>query len=315
MTIAVIFPGQGSQSIGMGKELALAFPEARHLFEEVDDALQQGLSRLMWEGEDSDLTLTENAQPALMAVSLAVMRVLEKQGGWSIHEKSSYVAGHSLGEYSALASVRCLTLADTAKLLKIRGRAMQEAVPVGLGAMAALIGADFDQAKAIAHEAAQGDICEAANDNAPGQVVLSGHKSAIDRAITIAAEKGIKRAILLPVSAPFHCQLMRPAAIKMGEALAETPLQIPNIPLIANVTALETTNPNEIRSLLVDQVTGTVRWRESILRLKDLGVDQFIEAGSGKVLAGLVKRIDRDLKAISIQTPDDIDNFFKTGIQ
>jgi len=309
MSNAVVFPGQGSQAVGMGRALAEGFAEARHLFEEVDDALGQNLTRLMWEGPEDQLTLTENAQPALMSVSLAVMRVLEKQGGWRLADKAAFVAGHSLGEYSALAAAGTFTVADAARLLKLRGQAMQKAVPVGVGAMAALLGVEMAEANAIAAEAAGDEICQAANDNASGQVVISGHKTAIDRAIALAAEKGFKRSVLLPVSAPFHCKLMQPAADAMADALAKVTLAAPVVPLVANVTAAPSSDPEAIRRQLVEQVTGTVRWRESVLAMKDLGVDRLIEAGAGKVLAGLVKRIDKDISALSLQTPEDIDAF------
>jgi [acyl-carrier-protein] S-malonyltransferase len=309
MSNAVVFPGQGSQAVGMGRALADAFAEARHLFQEVDDALGQALSRLMWEGPDDQLTLTENAQPALMAVSLAVVRVLDKQGGWRLAEKAAFVAGHSLGEYSALAAAGCFTIADTARLLKLRGQAMQKAVPVGAGAMAALLGVEIEDAQAIAAEAAGGEVCETANDNAPGQVVISGDKAAIERAIALAADKGFKRSVLLPVSAPFHCSLMRPAAEAMQAALAKVAMAAPVLPLVANVTAEPVSDPDQIRRQLVQQVTATVRWRESVLAMKRLGVDRLIEAGAGKVLSGLAKRIDRELPAQSLQTPEDIDAF------
>jgi [acyl-carrier-protein] S-malonyltransferase len=311
MSRAIVFPGQGSQAVGMGRELAEAFPVARHVFQEVDEALSQKLSQIMWEGPESDLTLTENAQPALMAVSLAVIRVLEDQGNWKIGDKAAFVAGHSLGEYSALAAAGTFSLADTARLLKTRGQAMQKAVPVGQGAMAALLGAEFEQAKEIAAEAAQGEVCEAANDNASGQVVISGSKAAIERAIAIAAEKGLKRAMLLPVSAPFHCSLMQPAADVMAEALAQVAMKAPIVPVIANVIAAPVQDPEEIRKLLVAQVTGTVRWRESVIAMKGLGVDNLVECGSGKVLAGLVKRIDKEISAVSLNTPADIEAFLK----
>jgi [acyl-carrier-protein] S-malonyltransferase len=311
MARALVFPGQGSQAVGMGRELAEAFAEARYVFEEVDEALQQKLSRIMWEGPDSDLVLTENAQPALMAVSLAVVRVLEGQGGWRVAEKATVVAGHSLGEYSALAAAGTFSLSDTARLLKTRGKAMQKAVPVGQGAMAALLGVELEQAREIAGEAAQGQVCEAANDNAPGQVVVSGDKAAVERAIAIAAAKGFKRAMLLPVSAPFHCALMKPAAEAMAAALEGVAMRAPAVPVIANVTAQSTTDPEEIRRLLVAQVTGTVRWRESVLAMPLLGIDALVEAGAGKVLAGLAKRIDKGLSAVSLHTPADIDAFLK----
>ncbi|MEC9267965.1 MAG: ACP S-malonyltransferase [Alphaproteobacteria bacterium] len=309
MSRAFVFPGQGSQAIGMGGELADAFVVAREVFEEVDDALGQHLFKLMQEGPDSDLTLTENAQPALMAVSLAVIRVLESEGGKPISDMADCVAGHSLGEYSALAASRALELADTARLLKLRGQAMQAAVPVGEGAMAALLGLDLEQAEAVAAEAAQGEICAAANDNAPGQVVISGAASAVERALVIAKEKGAKRAVLLPVSAPFHCELMAPAADKMGRALAETVIQPPAVPLIANVTAARTVDPDMIRRQLVEQVCGRVRWRESVLVMKDLGIDTLVEVGAGKVLSGLAKRIDRDLSGVAINGPADVETF------
>ena len=311
MSRAIVFPGQGSQAVGMGRELADAFTAARHVFEEVDEALKQNLSRIMWEGPEPDLILTENAQPALMAVSMAVIRVLEDQGKWKIREQAAFVAGHSLGEYSALAAAGTFTLGDAARLLKIRGQAMQKAVPVGQGAMAALLGADLDIAREIAAAAAQGEVCEAANDNAPGQVVLSGDKTAVDRAIIIAAERGLKRAVLLPVSAPFHCALMRPAADAMAEALSRVTLQAPCVPVVANVTASAVSDPDEIRRLLIAQVTGTVRWRECVLYMKEQGVDNLVETGTGKVLAGLTKRIDKEMSAISLQTPADIEAFLK----
>lgn len=312
MKRAFVFPGQGSQAIGMGKELCSAFAEARVVFEEVDDALSQKLSALMFEGSADDLKLTENTQPALMAVSLAVMRVLEKQGGRKISDMAAYVAGHSLGEYTALCAAGSFSLNDAARLLRKRGAAMQAAVPVGVGGMAALIGADMAQAVEIAAVAAQGQVCVAANDNAPGQVVISGHKEAIERAVKIAAGKGLKRAIILPVSAPFHCPLMQPAAKVMEEALGQVKIAAPAIPVIANVTASPENNPDKIRKLLVEQVTGAVRWRESMLKAKELGVTQITEAGAGSVLAGLMKRIDKDIQAVSVGTPQDIEVFLKT---
>lgn len=312
MKRALVFPGQGSQSIGMGKALADAFLEAKEVFQEVDDALSQKLSHLMFEGLADDLKLTENAQPALMAVSMAVMRVLAKQGGFSLPEAASFVAGHSLGEYSALCAAGTFTLADTARLLKKRGLAMQQAVPVGVGTMAALIGLDLSVAQEIASAASQNEVCAAANDNAPGQIVVSGHVAAVERAITIAAERGYKRSIKLPVSAPFHCTLMRPAADVMRKALSEVHMHSPSVPLIANVTAESVSNAETIRELLVEQVTSAVRWRESVLYMKEQGVEQLIECGAGTVLAGLTKRIDKDVLAISLQTPQDIENFLKT---
>jgi len=314
MTRAFVFPGQGSQAVGMGKSLAEAFPVARHLFEEVDEALKQKLSRLMFEGPESDLTLTENAQPALMAVSLAVVRVIEGEGGVSLAAKGAFVAGHSLGEYSALAAAGTLALADAARLLKRRGLAMQRAVPVGEGAMAALLGLDLEAAIEVAAAAAAESkaVCSAANDNAPGQVVVSGAKAAVERAIALAGERGARRSVLLPVSAPFHCALMQPAADEMAEALADVTLNAPALPLVANVTASQVSDPETIRGLLVRQVTGMVRWRESVLYMKDQGVDSLVELGAGKVLAGLARRIDRDLAAASAGTPDEIEAVLKT---
>lgn len=311
MKSAFVFPGQGSQAVGMGKELALAFPAARAVFEEVDDTLKQKLSALMFEGSIEDLKLTQNAQPALMAVSLAVLRVLQKEGGKPLPDMADYVAGHSLGEYSALCAADALALGDAAKLLRLRGEAMQRAVPVGVGSMAALLGVDLDAAKAIAAEAADKQICEAANDNAPGQVVISGHKEAVERALALATEKGFKRSVLLPVSAPFHCSLMRPAAEAMQQALEAVAMGAPNVPLIANVTAAAVAEANAIRDLLVQQVTGMVRWRESMLALKAKGVERIVEIGAGSVLAGLMKRIDKEVQAVSIGTPHDIEHFLR----
>lgn len=310
-TKAFVFPGQGSQSVGMGKELAAAFSDAREVFQEVDEALQQKLSALMFEGLEGDLTLTENAQPAIMAVSMAVMRVLHKQGGLDLAQAARFVAGHSLGEYSALCAAGAFSLADTARLLKLRGQAMQKAVPVGVGAMAALLGLDFEAARAVAQEAAQGQVCTAANDNADGQVVVSGHAEAIDRAIAVAAGRGAKRSVKLPVSAPFHCPLMQPAAEAMREALAATLMHPPVVPLVANVTASATSDVEAIRAQLVEQVCGTVRWRESVLYMKAQGVSDLVECGSGKILSGLVKRIDKEMGASSIGTPADIEAFLK----
>ncbi len=296
----------------MGRELAEAFPAARQVFEEVDEALKQSLSRLMFEGPEAELTLTENAQPALMAVSMAVVRVLEAEGGLDLSKAARFVAGHSLGEYSALAAASTFSLADAARLLKTRGQAMQKAVPVGVGAMAALLGADYEQAREIAAAAAEGEVCEAANDNAPGQVVVSGHKSAVERAVAIAAGKGIKRAVMLPVSAPFHCALMQPAADAMADALAKVEMALPAVPVVANVTARPVTDPAAIRDLLVAQVTGTVRWREGVLAMKEMGVATLVELGAGKVLSGLAKRIDKELAGTAVGTPADIDAFLKT---
>jgi [acyl-carrier-protein] S-malonyltransferase len=312
MSRAFVFPGQGSQAVGMGRELAEAFAEARAVFQEVDEALKQNLSKLMFEGPEDALTLTENAQPALMAVSMAVVRVLEGQGKLDLSKAATFVAGHSLGEYSALAAAGTFSLADTARLLKLRGQSMQKAVPVGVGAMAALLGSEYEQAKEIAAEAAQGQVCEAANDNGAGQVVVSGHKEAVERAIKIAGEKGVKRAVLLPVSAPFHCALMQPAADAMAEALAKVEMKAPVVPVVANVVASAVSDPETIRDLLVRQVTGTVRWREGVLYMKDQGVAQLVELGSGKVLGGLAKRIDKELAGTSIGTPADIEAFLAT---
>ncbi|KZK85440.1 Malonyl CoA-acyl carrier protein transacylase [Pseudovibrio sp. Ad46] len=306
MTIAFTFPGQGSQTVGMGKELADTFPEARAVFEEVDAALGQSLTKIMWEGPADELTLTANTQPALMAVSLATMRVLEAKGV-DLSKAASFVAGHSLGEYSALAAAGSLIIADAARLLRIRGDAMQKAVPVGEGAMAALLGLDFDQAMEVAQEAAQGEVCQAANDNATGQVVVSGHKAAVERACEIAKGKGARRAVLLPVSAPFHCSLMQPAADAMAKALAEVEIKAPVVPLVANVLAAPITDPEEIRARLVEQVTGTVRWRESVTWMADNGVTTLVEIGTGKVLSGMVRRIVKSLEGVAINTAEDID--------
>ena len=312
MVRALVFPGQGSQAVGMGRDLAAAFPVARHTFQEVDDALKQKLSKVMFEGPESELTLTENAQPALMAVSLAVMSVLQKEGDLDLPRHVALVAGHSLGEYSALAAADTFGLADAALLLKRRGLAMQRAVPVGEGAMAALLGLELEGAQEVAAAAAEGEICAVANDNAPGQVVVSGHKAAVERAMKLGAERGARRSILLPVSAPFHCALMEPAAREMEEALAAVAVEAPAVPLIANVTAASVDEPEAIRRLLVEQVTGLVRWRESVLAMKDEGVDTVIELGAGRVLSGLVKRIDRDLAVMSVGTPAEIETFLKT---
>lgn len=293
----------------MGRDLAEAMVPARHVFEEVDEALKQNLTRLMFEGPEDDLTLTENAQPALMAVSLAVVRVLEEEGGIDLASMAEFVAGHSLGEYSALAAARAIGLADAARLLKVRGRAMQRAVPVGEGAMAALLGLDLEAAREVAGAAAGDEVCAVANDNAEGQVVVSGHRAAVERAIALAKERGARRSVLLPVSAPFHCPLMAPAADEMAEALAEVTIAPPVVPLVANVTAAEVSDPATIRRLLVEQITGMVRWRESVIRLRDQGVDTLVEAGAGTVLTGLARRIDRGLSARSLRTPADIEAF------
>ncbi|HEY2070040.1 MAG TPA: ACP S-malonyltransferase [Rhizomicrobium sp.] len=314
MTRAFLFPGQGSQQIGMGKALAEAFAPAREVFQEIDDALSQKLSRLMWEGPESDLTLTENAQPAIMAASLAIIRVLQREGGFDIARHVRLVAGHSLGEYSALCAAGAFTLADAARLLKARGQAMQQAVPVGEGGMSALLGAEIEQAEALAKEcaAATGGICVVANDNAPGQVVISGSKAAIDKAPELAKAMGIKRAMALNVSAPFHSPMMQPAADAMRDALAAVTIRPPAVPLIANVTASETSEPEMIRRLLVEQVTARVRWRESVLALRGLGVETTVEVGGNKVLTGMVKRIDKDLQTVTLDTPADIEAFART---
>ncbi|MGV8996917.1 MAG: ACP S-malonyltransferase [Parvibaculaceae bacterium] len=309
MSRAFIFPGQGSQAVGMGKELADNFASAREVFQEVDDALGQKLTKLMWEGPPEDLQLTENAQPAIMAVSLAVSRTLEKQGGFKLADKAAFVAGHSLGEYSALAAVGAFTLADTARILKLRGQAMQRAVPVGQGAMAVLLGLDFEAAAEVAAEAAQGEVCQAANDNGGGQVVISGTKAAVDRAIEIAKGKGAKRSMLLAVSAPFHCALMQPAADEMAKALEGLAITAPSVALVANVTASRVADPATIRTLLVEQVTSMVRWRESVSYMEAQGVTDYAELGAGKALAGMVKRIATEPKLASIGTPADVENF------
>jgi len=312
MSRAFTFPGQGSQAIGMGRELAESYASAREVFEEVDEALKQKLSKLMWDGPEDQLTLTENAQPAIMAVSLAAMRTLEKEGNFKLADKAAFVAGHSLGEYSALAAAGSFTLAETARLLKLRGQAMQRAVPVGQGAMAALLGLEFDVAAEVAREAAQGEVCTAANDNGGGQVVISGTKTAVERAIEIAKTKGAKRAIALPVSAPFHCSLMQPAADEMAEALANVQLKSPAIPLVANVTASRVTDPETIRKQLVEQVTGMVRWRESVLYMESQGVTTLVEVGVGKALSGMAKRIAKDVETFNIGAPADLDTFLKS---
>lgn len=311
MTRAFIFPGQGSQAVGMGKALAEAFAPARQVFQEVDEALSQKLSRLMWEGPEADLTLTENAQPAIMAASLAIIRVLQ-EAGLDLARHARLVAGHSLGEYSALCAAGAFTLAETARLLKIRGRAMQAAVPVGEGAMAALIGMEIDAAEAACKEASAVGVCVVANDNAPGQIVISGSKAAVDKAGEIAKQHGAKRVIVLSVSAPFHCPLMQPAAERMRDALAQATIRPPAVPIVANVTAAEVHEPETIRRLLVQQVTSRVRWRESVASFRSLGVAQTVEAGGNKVLTGMVKRIDKELETLSLDTPADIDAFAKT---
>ena len=307
---AFIFPGQGSQKVGMGVELAEASAHAREVFEEVDEALNQKLSALMKEGPESELTLTSNAQPAIMANSIATLRVLEKEFGVALAEKAHCVAGHSLGEYSALCAAGAFGLAETAKLLRLRGIAMQDAVPIGVGAMAALLGADIDKASALAEAAAEGQVCEIANDNDPTQVVISGHAEAVDRAIEMAKDHGIKRGIKLPVSAPFHCSLMEPAAQRMKIALADTAPTGFTVPLYANVTASRVTDPAEEQKLLVDQVTGRVRWRESVIAMSDAGIEQFVELG-GKVLGPMVGRIAKEAAAVSLFTMEDLEKFAK----
>lgn len=301
---AFTFPGQGAQAVGMGRDLAAAYPAAAAVFNEVDEALGEKLSALIWDGPADELTLTANAQPALMATSIAAMRALESEG--VTIEAASFVAGHSLGEYSALCAAGALSLSDTARLLRIRGKAMQAAVPVGVGAMAALLGLDFATVQAIADEAAQGETCQAANDNDPGQVVVSGHKAAVERAVEIAKARGAKRALLLPVSAPFHCALMQPAADVMSKALAGVGIAAPRVPVVANIRAEAVSDPAEIRALLVAQITGSVRWRESVLWLAGQGVTQLIEIGAGKALSGMARRIDRELVVRAVNTADDV---------
>jgi [acyl-carrier-protein] S-malonyltransferase len=313
MIRAFVFPGQGSQAVGMGSDLAQAFATARDVFQEVDEALKQNLSKLMREGPESDLVLTENAQPALMAVSMAIARILEKDGGKPLTALASHVAGHSLGEYSALAAAGALQLADAARLLKLRGQSMQKAVPVGVGAMAALLGIELEPAQEACKEAALGEVVAVANDNGGGQVVVSGHKAAVERTIEVAKTKGAKRGMLLPVSAPFHCSLMQPAADAMKAALETVPLATPRMPLVANVLASEVTEPTAIKQRLVEQVTGLVRWRESVQYMKSQDVEMLVECGSGKVLSGLVRRIDKDMTGLALNTPADIEAFLKTA--
>lgn len=304
MSLAFVFPGQGAQTIGMGRDLAQSYPAAKAVFDEVDAALGQNLSALIWEGDVAELTLTQNAQPALMATSLAAMAALKAEG--IDMSRASFVAGHSLGEYSALCAAGATSLADTARLLRIRGRAMQEAVPVGVGAMAALLGLDFATASEVAAEAAQGEVCEAANDNDPAQVVVSGHKGAVERALEIAKAKGAKRALLLPVSAPFHCALMQPAADVMAQALADVAISAPSVPLVANVQASAVTDPAQIRALLVAQVTGRVRWRESVQWMAAQGVSEYWEIGAGKALSGMIKRIAEGAQTRAVGTAADV---------
>ncbi|MEL6197692.1 MAG: ACP S-malonyltransferase [Pseudomonadota bacterium] len=300
---AFIFPGQGAQAVSMGRALAEAYPSAKAVFEEVDEALGEPLSTTIWDGPEAALTLTANAQPALMATSLAAMRALEAEGIGI--DSAAFVAGHSLGEYSALCAAGALSLGDTARLLRLRGAAMQEAVPVGVGAMAAVLGLDLDAVRAVAAEAAEGEICEAANDNDPAQVVISGHKAAVERAAEIAKAKGAKRALMLPVSAPFHCALMQPAAEAMAPALAETYIKPPAVPLVANVRAEAVTAPDEIRRLLVEQVTGAVRWRESVAWMATQGVTETVEVGAGKALSGMVRRVAKEVAVTNVATPED----------
>ncbi|MGA0562506.1 ACP S-malonyltransferase [Ancylobacter sp. VNQ12] len=309
MSSAFVFPGQGSQAVGMGRALADNFAVAREVFEEVDEALGEKLSAVMWDGPIETLTLTANTQPALMAASLAALRVLEAEAGVNLARDAAFVAGHSLGEYSALAAAGSLSLADTARLLRLRGTAMQAATPVGTGAMAAILGLDFDKVAAVAAEAAQGEVCEVANDNAPGQVVVSGHAAAVERACEIAKREGASRAILLTVSAPFHCSLIASAADAMREALTKVAVHAPKVPLVANVTAAPVTDPNEIRALLVKQVTSTVRWRESVAFMAEQGVTRLVEIGTGKVLSGLTKRIARQVASANVGTPEDVAAF------
>jgi [acyl-carrier-protein] S-malonyltransferase len=304
MTRAFVFPGQGAQTIGMGRALAAAYPAAQAVFDEVDAALGEKLSALIWEGAAEDLQLTANAQPALMATSMAAMRALEAEG--VLLTSAAYVAGHSLGEYSALCAAGALSLADTARLLRLRGRAMQAAVPVGVGAMAALLGLDFEAAAAVAAEAAEGEVCQAANDNDPAQVVVSGHRGAVERALEIAKARGARRALLLPVSAPFHCALMQPAADAMAEALAGVAIAAPSVPLVANVRAAAVSDPALIRALLVEQVTGSVRWRESVLWMAAAGVTDFVEVGAGKALSGMIRRILREAECRAVGSPEEV---------
>lgn len=311
MTLAFVFPGQGAQTIGMGKALADAYPAAKAVFDEVDEALGESLSSLIWDGDIETLTLTQNAQPALMATSMAAMRALEAEG--VDVTRAAFVAGHSLGEYSALAAAGALSVADTARLLRTRGQAMQSAVPVGEGAMAAILGLDLDAVRAVADEAAQGEVCQAANDNDPTQVVVSGAKAAVERAAEIAKEKGAKRAVMLPVSAPFHCALMQPAAEVMAEALAGVEIKAPAVPLVANVRAEAVTDPDLIRQLLVEQVTGSVRWRDSVQYMVAQGVTEAWEIGAGKALSGMIRKIDRSVACSAVGTPEDVQKALQAG--
>ncbi len=311
MTRAFVFPGQGSQFIGMGKDLAENFAEARETFQEVDDALSQKLSSMMFDGDEAELNMTQNTQPALMAMSMAVVNILKAQGNIKLEDHCAFVAGHSLGEYSALTAAGVISLSDSARLLKLRGTSMQEAVPLGIGSMAAILGLDFAAVEQIAIDAANDQVCVAANDNSDGQVVVSGHKEAVERAVSLANERGARKAVILAVSAPFHCDLMSPAAIAMEEALAQTTFNNPVVPVVSNVTASSENNPNRIKELLVKQITGTVRWRESVLYMRDNGVDEMIELGAGKVLSGLARRIDRSITCESIGTVEQIEAFIK----
>ena len=310
MSITFVFPGQGAQVIGMGQTLARAYPKSRIVFEEVDDALDFKLSKLVWEGEIEELTLTENAQPALMATSIATLRAMEEEGISS--DTVKYFAGHSLGEYSALCAAGALDLADTARLLRLRGKSMQKAVPIGVGAMAAILGLNFELVEKIAQEASQKQVCQAANDNDPNQVVISGNLEAVERAIILAKEKGAKRAIILPVSAPFHCELMQPASDVMAEAFSKVSFKIPSSPIVANYTALPVVDPSEIKNLLIKQITGRVRWRETINYISQNGVDKVIEIGSGKALTGMIRRINKDINCYNIGSSDDLNKFLST---
>ena len=310
MSITFVFPGQGAQVIGMGQTLARAYPNSRNVFEEVDDALNFKLSKLVWEGEIEELTLTENAQPALMATSIATLRAMEEEGISS--DTVKYFAGHSLGEYSALCAAGALDLADTARLLRLRGKSMQKAVPIGVGAMAAILGLNFELVEKIAQEASQKQVCQAANDNDPNQVVISGNLEAVERAIILAKEKGAKRAIILPVSAPFHCELMQPASDVMAEAFSKVSFKIPSSPIVANYSALPVVDPTEIKNLLIKQITGRVRWRETINYMSQNGVDKVIEIGSGKALTGMIRRINKDLNCYNIGSSDDLNKFLST---